>query len=73
MSSAVSPPPRQVTISGPYSRLLGIRASSWATRFEECMVAIAEAQELEEDLAGVEASIGDLARVEEVEAMAGKT
>jgi len=37
------------------------------------MVAIAEAQELEEDLAGVEASIGDLVGAEEVEAMASKT
>ena len=73
MASAVSPPPRWVTISSPYSRLLGVRASGWAMCFEECMVAIAEAQELEEDLAGVEASIGDLVGAEEAEAMAGKT
>ena len=51
----------------------GVRASGWSARFEECMVAIAEAQELEEDLAGVEASIGDLVGAEEVEAMASKT
>jgi hypothetical protein len=37
------------------------------------MVAIVEAQELEKDLAGVEASISDLVGAEEVEAMAGKT
>ena len=37
------------------------------------MVAIAEAQELEEDLAGVEASIGDLVGAKEAEAMAEKT
>jgi hypothetical protein len=37
------------------------------------MVAIAEAQELEEDLAGVEASISDLVGAKEAEAMARKT
>ena len=37
------------------------------------MVAIAEAQELEEDLAGVEASLGDLVGAKEAEVMAGKT
>jgi hypothetical protein len=37
------------------------------------MVASVEAQELEEDLARVNASIGDLVRESETEAMAGKT
>ena len=37
------------------------------------MVASAEAQELVEDLASIEASIGDLIRPEEVGLMAGKT
>ena len=37
------------------------------------MIASAEAWELEEDLAGVEASIGDLIGAEETKAMAGKT
>ena len=73
VASAVSPPPRWATIFGPYSYLLGVRASGWSTCYEECMVAIAEAQELEEDLAGVEASLGDLVGAEEVEVMAGKT
>ena len=41
--------------------------------FEECMVAIAEAQELEEDLAGVDASLGDLVGAEEAKVMASKT
>ena len=43
VASAVSPPPRWATISGPYSHLLGVRASGWSTHFEECMVASAEA------------------------------
>jgi len=37
------------------------------------MIASVEAQELEEDLAGVEASIGDLIGAEETKAMARKT
>jgi hypothetical protein len=37
------------------------------------MIASAEAQGLEEDLAIVEASVGDLVEAEEVEVMAGKT
>ena len=37
------------------------------------MIVSAEAPELEEDLAGVEASVGDLIGAEETEAMAGKT
>lgn len=39
--------------------------------FEECMLASAEAVELEEDLAGVEATVGDLITAEEVGDMAG--
>ena len=69
----VSPPPRRATLFGPYRRLLGVRVSGWSTCFEECMIASAEAQEFEEDLAGVEASVGDLIGAEEVEAMARKT
>ena len=37
------------------------------------MVAIAEAQELEVDLASVQASLGDLVGAEEAEVMASKT
>ena len=37
------------------------------------MIASVEARELEEDLAGVEASVGDLIGAEETEAMAEKT
>jgi hypothetical protein len=73
VSSTVSPPLYQATIFGPYSHLLSIRASGWSTRFEECMIASAEAQGLEEDLASIEASVGDLVGAEEAEVMAGKT
>lgn len=69
----MGPPPRRATIFGPYSCLLGVRASVWSACFEECMVAIAEAQELEEDLASVDASLSDLVGAEEVEVMASKT
>jgi hypothetical protein len=37
------------------------------------MIASAEAQGLEEDLASIEASVGDLVGAEEAEVMAGKT
>jgi hypothetical protein len=42
-------------------------------RYEECMVASVVAQELEEDLASVNASIGDLVGSSEADVMAGKT
>ena len=49
------------------------QASRWTACFKECMVAITEAQELELDLAGGQASISDLVGAEEAEAMADKT
>ena len=64
MAPHVSSPPRQATFFGPYRHLLGIRASGWSTRFEECMVARAKAYELVEDLASIEASIGDVIGLE---------
>ena len=73
VAPTASPPPRWATFFGPYSQLLSVRASGWLARFEECMITSAEARELEEDLVGVEASIGDLIGAEETEAMAGKT
>jgi hypothetical protein len=63
--------PCRASLFGAYSRPLGIRASGWSQRFEECILASAEAIELEEDLASVVASVGDLISVEEVEDMAG--
>jgi hypothetical protein len=45
------------SFSGPYSRLLGVRAVEWLGRFDAFMLASVEAQE---NLDGVEASIGDL-------------
>jgi hypothetical protein len=45
------------SFSGPYSRLLGVRAVRWLGRFEGFMLASVEAQE---NLDGIEASVGDL-------------
>lgn len=70
MASSAGSHSRWATFSGLYSRLAGVRASGWSKYFEECMVAVAEAQELEESLCGVEASIPDLISAEEVEGMA---
>jgi hypothetical protein len=56
---------------GPYRHLLGVRASGWLARFEEWMLTSAEAHDLEEDLASVDASIGNLTGGSG--AMAGKT
>jgi hypothetical protein len=42
VASAASPPPCRATIFGPYSCLLGVRASGWSGRFEEFMVAVAK-------------------------------
>jgi hypothetical protein len=44
----------------PYRHLLGVRASRWLACFEEWMLMSAEARDLEEDLASVDAPIGDL-------------
>jgi hypothetical protein len=67
------PLPRQAIFFGPYRHLLGVRAIGWLARFEERMVASVEARDLEEDLASMDASIGDLVRSSETEAMARKT
>ena len=57
--------------------LQSVLPSSWryseCAHFEECMIASAEAQELEEVLARVEASVHDLIGAEEAKAMARKT
>jgi hypothetical protein len=45
----------------------------WFAHFEECIVASITTQELEEDLASVSASIGDLVGGSEAEVMAEKT
>ena len=73
MASPVSPPTHRATFFGPYHHLLSVRVSGRPAHFEECMIASAEAQELEEVLAGVEASVHDLIGAEEAEAMARKT
>ena len=51
------------SLSGPYSRLLGMRSEGWSKRYEECMSASAEAQN---DLENIEASVGDLIPVSPV-------
>lgn len=45
------------SFSRPYSRLLGIRVDEWSKRFEERMMVATKAHE---DLANIEASVGDL-------------
>ena len=75
-SSFSSAQSRRPTFFGPYHHLLGVRASGWDHRFEECMLASASALELEkvleEDLGIVSASVGDLI-AEDSEAMAVKS
>lgn len=58
------------SFSGTYSRLVGVRAEGWAKHFEECMMVAAKAQE---DLANVEASIGDLVPIAEEKKEKGST
>jgi hypothetical protein len=65
--------PRQAALYGPYRHILGVRAIEWSTRFEECMLVSALAQDMEEDLASVEASVGDLVGASKGEGVAGKT
>ena len=55
----------------PASSVLGLVGGPRALR--SVWLLFAEAQELEEDLASVEASLGDLVGAEEAEVMAGKT
>jgi hypothetical protein len=59
VASPISSPPHRATFFGLYRCLLGVRASGWSVRFEECMVASAEAREFVEDLGSVEASIAN--------------
>jgi hypothetical protein len=73
VASSSSHLPRWATFFGPYRHLLGVRASGWLARFEEWMLTSAEARDLEEDLASVDASIGDLTGGSEAGAMARKT
>jgi hypothetical protein len=71
VASSSSRPPRCATFFGPYHHLLGVRESGWLARFEEWMLTSVAARDLEEDLASMDASIGDLTRGSG--AMAGKT
>lgn len=71
MASPIGFHSRWASFSGPYSHLVGVRASGWSKHFEECILAAVVAQEIEEDLIGVEASVGDLVGAEEFGEMAG--
>jgi hypothetical protein len=52
--------PRQAAFYGPDRYLLGIGAIGWSVCLKECMLVSTLAQDLEEDLARMEASIGVL-------------
>lgn len=71
MASPIGFHSRWASFSGPYSHLVGVRASGWSKHFEECKLAAVEAQEIKENLIGVEASVGDLVGAEEFGEMAG--
>lgn len=73
MARTSSPPPLRVSFYGPYLELLGVRAGGWISRFEDCMLASAEARDLEESLFDIEASISDLVGASEGGGMEGKT
>jgi hypothetical protein len=49
--------PRHAAFYDPYHHLPSIRAIGWSVHFEECMLASALTQDLEEDLAIMEASL----------------
>lgn len=65
------PRPVWANFVSPFYDLLGVRFEDWSNFFEECMLDVVAAQELKEDLYGVEASVGDLISVEEFFSMAG--
>jgi hypothetical protein len=72
VASSSYPLPHWATFFGPYRHLLGVRASGWSVWFEDYMVASVAAQELKEDLASIDALIGDLVSAGEAEAMVGR-
>jgi len=52
---------------------LGVRFGGWLDFFEECMLEVIAAQELEEDMLSVEASVRDLISANESVSMVGPT
>ena len=62
-----------VTFVGPFRDMLGVRSGGWFWCYEDCMLELDAAQELEESLSHVEASVHDLISAEEFFSMAGPT
>ena len=73
MAQLPSPRPSRSDFSGPLRNFLSVRSGGWLRRFEEWMLEVAAAQDLEETLSDVEASVGDLISAKEFEEMAAIT
>ena len=73
MAHFPSPRPSRSDFSGPLRNLLSVRFGGWLRRFEDWMLEVAAAQDLEETLSDVEASVGDLISAKEFDSMAGIT
>ena len=73
MAHFPSPRPLRSDFSGPLRSFLGVRSGGWLRRFEDWMLEVAAAQDLEETLSDVEASVGDLISTKEFEEMAAIT
>lgn len=50
-----------------------MRSGGWLKQFEDCMLEVATAQDLEETLSDVEVSIGDLVSAKDFDSMAVPT
>ena len=59
MALLPSPRPSRSDFSGPLRNFLGVRSGGWLRRFEDWMLEVAAAQDLEETLSDVEVSVGD--------------
>ena len=68
-----SPHPLRADFFGPLRNFLGVRSGGWLRRFEDWMLEVAAAQDLEETLSDVEASVGDLISAKEFESMTAIT
>ena len=73
MNFLPSPRPSRADFSGPLWNFLCVRSGGWLRRFEDWMLEVATAQDLEETLSNVEASVGDLISAKEFESMAAIT
>ena len=73
MAHLPSPRPSRSDFSGPLRNFLSVRSGGWLRRFEEWMLEVAAARDLEETLSDVEASVGDLISAKEFDSMAAIT